>query len=193
MVRYAPLLPWVRLILMHQSPIFSEGDFEGVSLLFPMEKLFEQYVAGKLARDICPPYKLKAQLRTEHLVRHRNQPLFQLNPDLAVLHGNRPISVLDTKWKLIDGSLDDGSNKYRLNQSDLYQLFAYGHKYLNGEGDLFLVFPKHVGFLEPLSAFYFSERLRLWVVPFDCIMDQLVWPIDTSFAFVNERVSTEVA
>ena len=49
----------------------------------------------------------------------------------------------------------------------MYQLFAYGEKYLGGEGDIFLVYPKHDGFLAPLPVFEFHDRLRLWAVPFD--------------------------
>jgi 5-methylcytosine-specific restriction endonuclease McrBC regulatory subunit McrC len=50
MVQYKPLLPWVRLVLTNQSPIFSEGKWEGISLLFPMEQVFEEYVTEILKR-----------------------------------------------------------------------------------------------------------------------------------------------
>lgn len=49
-------------------------------------------------------------------------------------------------------------------------MFAYGHKYLNGEGELFLIYPRHDGFNQAIEhSFNFddNERLRLWVVPFD--------------------------
>ena len=36
--------------------------------------------------------------------------------------------MLDTKWKLLD--LADRKSNYGLKQSDFYQLFAYGNKYL---------------------------------------------------------------
>ncbi|WP_257984960.1 hypothetical protein [Shewanella sp. 11B5] len=38
----------------------------------------------------------------------------------------------------------------------MYQLFAYGEKYLKGQGDLYLIYPKHIGFIEPLANFEFN-------------------------------------
>lgn len=186
MVQYKPLLPWVRLVLTNQSPIFSEGKWEGISLLFPMEQLFEEYVAEILKRQMVFPYHLKAQIRTEYLVIHQGKPMFRLQPDLVILDGTLPVSVLDTKWKLIDGSLDDSSRKYGLSQSDFYQLFAYGEKYLKGNGELFLIYPQHTLFPEPLSHFAFADDLKLWAVPFDMQTDQIRWPADCTLPFLNQ-------
>jgi len=91
---------------------------------------------------------------------------FNLVPDF-LLTVDGCTTVLDTKWKRIDQSLDNASDKYGLNQADFYQLFAYGERYLGGAGDLLLVYPKSSTFTAPLPAFEFSETLRLWVVPFD--------------------------
>jgi 5-methylcytosine-specific restriction enzyme subunit McrC len=57
------------------------------------------------------------------------------------------------------------SKRYDLDQSDFYQLFAYGQKYLDGSMDLFLVYPKTAAFPEPFSPFYFSPQMRLHVLP----------------------------
>ncbi len=65
-------------------------------------------------------------------------------------------------------------SRYGLSQSDFYQLFAYGHKYLNGTGGLFLVYPKTKAFAEVLPPFQFADGLTLWVVPFDLELDLLV-------------------
>ena len=56
----------------------------------------------------------------------------------------------------------------------MYQLYAYGKKYLDGKGDLFLIYPRHDEFLNPLPVFEFSGDLNLWVVPFDLDKDVLV-------------------
>lgn len=186
MIQYKPLLPWVRLVLTNQSPIFSEGKWEGISLLFPMEQLFEEYVAEILKGKMVPPYRLKAQMRTEYLVKHQGKSMFRLQPDLVILDSLLPVSILDTKWKLIDSSLDDSSRKYGLSQSDFYQLFAYGEKYLKGNGELFLIYPRHTLFPKPLSHFAFSDGLKLWVVPFDMQTDQIEWPADCALSFLSQ-------
>ena len=72
--------------------------------------------------------------------------------------------VLDTKWKLIDGS---GKDKYGISQADMYQMFAYGHKYLAGKGNIVLIYPQHDDFNEAVEhSFDFNEALKLWLVPF---------------------------
>jgi 5-methylcytosine-specific restriction enzyme subunit McrC len=48
MAHYAPLRPWCELILYRQMPYSLVGVWRGVSLLFPMEKLFERFVAAWL-------------------------------------------------------------------------------------------------------------------------------------------------
>jgi len=59
-----------------------------------------------------------------------------------------------------------------LSQADFYQMFAYGHKYLQGAGQLVLIYPKHEGFDTPIEqGFDFNHdgvaSLILWVVPFN--------------------------
>lgn len=82
--------------------------------------------------------------------------------------------VLDTKWKRLDQSLGNSVDKYGLRQSDFYQLFAYGQRYLNGAGELLLVYPKSRCFEAELPPFAFSEALILRVVPFDLEKGELV-------------------
>ena len=78
------------------------------------------------------------------------------------------ILVLDTKWKLLDSLKGNGSEKYGLSQGDFYQLQAYGQSYLDGKGDVILIYPRTSAFNEPLPVFEFPkiDDLRLWVLPF---------------------------
>jgi len=56
----------------------------------------------------------------------------------------------------------------RLDQGDFYQLHAYGQNYLDGDGDVVLIYPKTDAFSKALPVFEFpkSSGLRLWVLPF---------------------------
>lgn len=69
--------------------------------------------------------------------------------------------------------------------TDLYQMFAYGQKYLGGKGDLFLIYPAHEEFTKPIEhSFDFSDSLKLWVVPFVSDLQgksRLIWPETFSF------------
>ncbi len=162
MVYYQATKPWVELIITEQTPWFTKGSWQGISLLFPMEKLFEKYVAKQLKIQLNKKFELKTQLASQYLVQYEDKKLFQLKPDLAITDNKKLIIILDTKWKL----LNTDSKKYDLSQNDLYQLFAYGHKYLEGKSDLVLIYPKTQSFEIPLSPFYYSEDLTLWVIPF---------------------------
>ncbi|BCE02792.1 McrC family protein [Marinicellulosiphila megalodicopiae] len=170
---YESPLAWARLILEGFSPLTMQGKNKAFSLLFPMEAVFESFVASTLKKQMMDGFNLKTQASSEYLVIHKDKDLFQLKPDLMIQsikagRKNDNVCVLDTKWKMINEN--DSKNKYGLSQSDFYQMFAYGHKYLNGEGNLILIYPKHEDFENPIEkSFYFDneEKLRLWIAPFD--------------------------
>jgi len=176
MQRYKTALDWARLILCGESPLTGEGSNEAVSLLFPMEALFEAFVARHLGQALEPPYSLVTQSRKLSLVTHKKASWFRLKPDLLVKHEAEDRIVLDTKWKLLDESRSDGKHKYGLSQADFYQLHAYGCRYLNGSGDIALIYPRTEVFGCALEVFDFpgSSDLRLWVVPF-CLETRKLW------------------
>lgn len=170
LAHYRTVRPWCELILGEHMPLALAGEFQGVSLLFPMEKLFERYVARWLRQQLPADALLHTPARSQSLCLHEHQRCFQLQPDLFITHQGRSW-VLDTKWKLLDAS--DRAHTYGLNQSDFYQLYAYGQKYLEGEGRMALVYPCTERFKTPLPPFAFDERLHLEVLPFDLKDDAL--------------------
>lgn len=178
---YNDIKPWCEIILSNIRPSFQHGLYRGVSLLFSMPHLFEKYVAKKIQLDVGQ--KLYIEPKSKALTIHRpaslnggmDQPWFKLKPDLLITENGAEVKVLDTKWKLIHQDKYTSKDKYLLSQSDFYQMFAYGHKYLAGDGQLVLIYPYHRDFTKPLPKFYFSERLVLEVIPFDlendcCVM-----------------------
>lgn len=182
MISYKALLPWVRLILNQQSPFTLKDQNLGISFLFPMEKLFEQYVAKKLQKQLQPlGYVVRTQLQQHYL---SNDPkAFLLKPDLAIYKDKSLIAILDTKWKLIEQEkLYENGNpdpKSGVSQSDMYQMFAYGHKYLNANGKLFLIYPYYEKFKEG-KLFKLSEGLSLNVVPYNLKDDSMTLELQNS-------------
>lgn len=165
MAHYRAVRPWCELVLSRRMPLALVGDWHGVSLLFPMEKLFERFVAGWLERHVAQNVRVRAQAASEYLCVHMGDPMFRLEPDI-VLEGPTRRWVLDTKWKRLDSG--DRANNYGLGQGDIYQLFAYGMKYLGtGGGDLVLIYPAASAFREALPHFDLGHHLRLHVLPFD--------------------------
>jgi 5-methylcytosine-specific restriction enzyme subunit McrC len=131
-----------------------------------------------LARQLGQGLTLRTQARSLSLVRHLEKDWFRLKPDLLVQESKVNRLVLDTKWKLIDGQQATGSEKYGLDQGDFYQLHAYGQNYLDGDGDVVLIYPKTDAFKQALPVFEFpkSSGLRLWVLPFSLKQQRLQLP-----------------
>jgi 5-methylcytosine-specific restriction enzyme subunit McrC len=180
---YESALDWAKLILQGLSPISGMGKHHTPSLLFPMEAVFEAYVEKHLARQLRDDFVLKAQASSQHLVAHDAQRWFRLKPDLLVKQKQTTRLVLDTKWKLLDSAKKNGREKYQLSQADFYQLYAYGHHYLDGNGDIVLIYPKTDAFAEPLPVFEFPKAhgMRLWVLPFCLKKRQLMLPASPAF------------
>jgi len=188
MAHYDEALAWARLLLEDESPLTGSGGHRAPSLLFPMEAVFEAFVANHLVRQLATGLSLRTQAGSISLVRHLEKDWFRLKPDLLVQASKETRVVLDTKWKLIDVQRATGSDKYGLDQGDFYQLYAYGQNYLDGLGDVVLIYPKTDNFDKALPVFEFpkSSGLRLWVLPF-CLRDKrLLLPpcgsLDASFA-----------
>jgi len=111
---------------------------------------------------------------------HNKQRWFQLRPDFLLLEDGAT-TVLDAKWKRLDGSKGNSEDKYGLSQADFYQLYAYGQKYLGGRGRLVLLYPRTATFREPLLPFFFHDQLRLDVMPFDLTSGDLIgWMTNAS-------------
>lgn len=162
MADYAAIKPLCELILLRQTPFAVSGRQEGFSMLFPMERLYENYVLASLRKAAPPGILIESQKADLHLCQHKARGQFRLKPDILASTGQETW-VIDAKWKLLDVE----AKNYQLSQDDFYQLFAYGHAYLKGQGDMFLVYPRTANFPATLAPFHFSSELRLHVVPFD--------------------------
>lgn len=168
---YQKSIAWVRLILNGNSPLSMNGQESAISLLFPMEAVFESYVAAMLRKQLQGKFEIKEQARSKSLVRHADQDWFRLKPDLLLLNpDDQSIAhVMDTKWKLLNSTQSNGTDKYGISQGDMYQMFAYGHKYLGNckSKKLVLIYPMNENFTEQLPVFTYADDFELVVVPFD--------------------------
>lgn len=181
-------LGWCQIILDGLSPQTMKGSKNAASLLFPMEKVFEDYVAKVMAEQLSrthPELTLTTQATGQHLASYDNRDKFSLRPDLLIKQGQLNKVVLDTKWKLLDTSVSHSN----ISQSDVYQMFAYAKKYLKRLSshesviecgrDVVLIYPWQDNFACPLENYFdLDDGHRLWVVPFKICEDQshLMWP-----------------
>lgn len=170
MCHYELALEWARLILMGQSPHCMQGDANAISLLFPMEAVFESFVTTWIRHHYNDDWHVKAQMNSHTLVRFNGKGLFKLRPDIHLRsrrENSEQVMICDVKWKMVES----GKATLEQSQSDLYQMLAYGMNYQQGIGDMLLIYPSHDGFSQALAHPYeFSHQkqhpLRLWIVPF---------------------------
>ena len=184
MAGYRAVKPWCRLVLGQEMPLAIQGSTRGLSMLFPMEQVFERHVTARLQRLVRPGVRLRPQARQEHLCKHQGEFMFLLKPDLVFERsGDRrgALCVMDAKWKRLDSA--NRQKNYNIKSADMYQLYAYGQKYLGGKGALALIYPKTANFAAPLPVFTFSETLSLWALPFDLEAGRLLLPADAGSDF----------
>lgn len=194
MQHYRPVKPWIELIVSSSSPWVQAGKHRGISMLFPMEILFERYVEKVLRSQLRENHQLVAQPRAGWLTEHKGKSWFMLQPDLTIRKGKEIKVILDTKWKSLDMNAGDRRTKYGISQGDMYQLFAYGKRCLPDGGALFLIYPKNEKFTAPLPVFTFGEQLNLWVVPFDLEVEKLLpglWVSNADWLKNRDAVSVE--
>ena len=122
MTHYNKALSWARIFLLGNSFTAFSGSEIALALLFPMEKVFESFIAEKFRKHVGHHVTLLTQDRRHSLF--NNPSRFALKPDIVLKDGDTTI-VLDTKWKL----LADNVRNYGISQADMYQMYAYSKKY----------------------------------------------------------------
>lgn len=136
-------IDWCRVFLLGYSISNLPGTRHAQALLFPMESVFERYVARRLRREADPfDIRVTAQERSFHLFEDSPRgKAFQLKPDIVLRragNGGDGLVIADTKWKLL---CDDSSVNYGIATGDMYQMYAYQKRYR--AKTILLVYPLH--------------------------------------------------
>ena len=134
---YATALLWARVFLMGKSFTSFAGSEVALALLFPMESLFESYIATLLRRNLdTSVFTVSAQDRSYHLF-EEPKAVFQMKPDIVITNKlQNSIYIMDTKWKV----LSEEKANYGISQADMYQMYAYQKKY--DAKNVTLLYPK---------------------------------------------------
>jgi len=173
--RFRPLLDFCWLLLAGRSPAPGVGETGSFSLLFPMESVFEQFIAGFLvahARSLgLEPGRVHCQAkgRSRWLVRDEGgEQDFRLRPDIVIDdHHGGTLTVLDTKWKVL--GRDPFDSRQGVAEADLYQLHAYARQY--GAPNNVLLYPVTAASRPRTYAVEGAEHHRLRVAFVDVSRD----------------------
>ena len=161
MLHYRPVMQWVGLFLFGHGLATFLGPHRNLSLLFPMEEVFEDFVTHGF-RCYQKLYKVSAQGPEKPLAEIDGKGAFLMKPDISLRKGDRVAFILDAKWKRIDAFAD--APKHRIEQDDMYQLYAYGKRY--GCDAVALVYPRTGTFTTKLR-YRFDDDLTLFCLPFN--------------------------
>lgn len=132
---YITLMQWSRVFLQNKSFTTFSGRTVSRALLFPMEKVFESYVAQNLRKIMGKDgWETTVQDKGFYLFTEPYKQ-FALRPDIVCRKGNRTV-ILDTKWKNLT---DNYRINYGIQQADMYQMYAYSKKYKTSE--IWLLYP----------------------------------------------------
>ena len=132
---YDMLMRWSRVFLLNKSFTTFSGGHNARALLFPMEKVFESYVAQQLKKVLLDlNWEVSTQDMGYYLFDSPRQ--FALRPDIVITREDGSKIILDTKWKSL---VDRPRLNYGISQADMYQMYAYSKKY--GTPEIWLLYP----------------------------------------------------
>lgn len=167
LVLYEQIKPWTELILGEYMPVSTHGIARGMSLLFPMERLFEVYVGRKIQR-LLTEWNVSLQKQDRYMCEQEGRSMFKLKPDIFMQHqSEQNVKVVDTKWKLLDQL--DRTAKFGMKDSDVQQMFAYSAYYLGLEHEIVMIYPARKDLFDqalPVMKFKHGNS-SLRVIPFD--------------------------
>lgn len=147
--RWRELVNLAALLLRRQYQTTTSGVGRGFSLLFEMNKLFEEYITRMLRRALRGTgLVVHAQGGRLHCLEDEETGArrFTTVPDILIKRDGSVELIIDSKWKQLNDKLEDP--KHGVSQSDVYQMMAYEriyrcprvillyphHPRLNGEG-----------------------------------------------------------
>jgi 5-methylcytosine-specific restriction enzyme subunit McrC len=132
---YNEIIDLCRLVLDQQ--LYSDQYYEHRqwSLLFPMEYVFEDFIAGFIESKFSPKWKVEYQKSDMYLTDER---IFQMKHDILLTSkATGQIILVDTKYKIRDRANHD--KKKGIIQSDLYQMTSYAFR--RGCNAVLLLYP----------------------------------------------------
>ncbi|MBC7525456.1 MAG: hypothetical protein H7239_13590 [Flavobacterium sp.] len=110
-IPYERALSIAKMLILNYSPNLSSGNANMLTLLFDMNKLWEEYIYRILQKHKPAGYKVNFQNKTDFW-EHKT-----IRPDIVITSDKEETFVIDTKWKIVDSK--------NPSDDDLKQMFTY--------------------------------------------------------------------
>jgi 5-methylcytosine-specific restriction enzyme subunit McrC len=108
---YQKAIDIAKMIILNYSPNLNSGNDNMLTLLFDMNKLWEEYIYRILHKHKPNGYSVNFQNKT-NFWEHKT-----IRPDIVITSDIKEIFVIDTKWKIVDSRSPS--------DDDLKQMFTY--------------------------------------------------------------------
>ena len=141
---YQYIFELAKLLLFGNSPLLTSDDTATFSIMFDMNKLFEEYVYEiiKQHSNELNIVEISSQSTQENIFDSGSSYNFAMKPDIFIKTKDCKKIIIDTKYKRIDTIKSEyNSNQKGISQSDIYQMFAYSQYY--GTYKNILLYPKY--------------------------------------------------
>ncbi|WP_406657481.1 hypothetical protein V7O62_02695 [Methanolobus sp. ZRKC2] len=179
---YEEIVHICSMILETQVYSHENYDMKNWSLLFPMELIFEEFIAGFIRKHFSDTFKVEAQKSDLYL--HDDPKTFNLQHDILLTNKETGEQIIiDTKYKP-RWDLESGDSKKGISQSDMYQMVSYAYR--RGNDKVLLIYPNTSEELAEDYTFVVKQgdtdgciRIKAVDVPF--------WSID-GYLCVEERL-----
>lgn len=129
---YDNIMTWCRLFMEGKSFSIYRGSNIAFALMYPMEKLYEEYIANCL-ENILRSGELQIKRQESCLYLFEEPKRFKLKPDIVITATDGREWILDTKWKILN---IDPSKNYGIHQNDMYQMYAYYYRYVTKQRNI---------------------------------------------------------
>jgi 5-methylcytosine-specific restriction enzyme subunit McrC len=158
MQHYELPLRFAEVFLKDSSFTSLRGKDNIFALLFPMEKLFEEYMAEVL-KNSQKNLDIKDVLinggKDEYLLSDGRCRLTRLQPDYLLKMLDAKDIIVDAKWKLLQESENTRKecSSVNISSQDVYQIFSYLHFY-DAQDEAYLFVPQTKELEKPLTFNY---------------------------------------
>ena len=134
---YEDVLQFCRMILENKIYSHAEYEMKNWSLMFSMNDIFEDFIAGFLKKHFGMDFQI--ELQKSELYLHQNPKTFNLQHDILLTNKKTKEKIIvDTKYKP-RWDLDPFDNKKGVSQVDMYQMISYAYR--RGTEKVILIYP----------------------------------------------------
>ena len=169
---YEEVIQICRMILENQVYSYAEYEMKNWSLLFPMEYIFEEFIAGYIQKHFSDTFKVEPQKSDLYL---HNPDTFNIKHDILLTNKKtREQIIVDTKYKP-RWNLEKCDSKKGIAQTDMYQMISYAYR--RGTDKVLLIYPNTSDKLAEDHVFLINKGTKDETIKIKAI-DVPFWSLD---------------